>query len=157
MMDAVRQWGMTCCFAALAAGIANMLIPHGSLEKVMRFTVSLFFLCCVLSPLISMKISPVKDISPQSYNSANSGVASALYDEELALAKKNISEKITEYFGREGVKVQSVQVTAHYDADRRLAADSAEVTVAKKDLQAAQAAGKKAAEEFRIKINVKPA
>lgn len=50
-MNAVQQWAFSVCAAAVAAGIARMLLPGAGLEKMFTLTVSVFFLCCLLSPL----------------------------------------------------------------------------------------------------------
>lgn len=54
MMEAVRQWGFAICCAAVAGGIAQMLSPQGSLQKVFRMTLGAFFLCSLLYPLLTI-------------------------------------------------------------------------------------------------------
>ena len=53
-MDAIRQWGFAVCCAAVAGGIAQMLSPKGSLQKVFRMTLGAFFLCSLLYPLLTI-------------------------------------------------------------------------------------------------------
>ena len=53
-MDEFLRWGMTLCCAALAVGILHIISPGSSMEKIFRITLSVFFLCCVVSPLTQM-------------------------------------------------------------------------------------------------------
>lgn len=51
-MDAIKQWAFSICAAMVAAGLAQMLLPKSGMEKIFRTTVSIFFLCCLLSPIV---------------------------------------------------------------------------------------------------------
>lgn len=51
-MEAVKTWAFSVCAAMVACGLAQMVLPRGSMEKVFRMTVSVFFLCCLLSPVV---------------------------------------------------------------------------------------------------------
>lgn len=52
-MDAVRDWALSVCAASVCGGIVYLLSPSGSLEKVLKIAVSVFFLTCLLSPVIT--------------------------------------------------------------------------------------------------------
>lgn len=47
----MKQWAFALCAAMVACGIAQMLLPKGNMQKIMQMTVSVFFLCCMLSPV----------------------------------------------------------------------------------------------------------
>lgn len=50
-MDAIKQWAFSICAAMVACGLAQMVLPNSGMEKIFRTTVSVFFLCCLLSPV----------------------------------------------------------------------------------------------------------
>lgn len=50
-MEGLRQWAFSVCVAMVVAGVARMLLPKSGLQKVFGITVSVFFLCCLLSPV----------------------------------------------------------------------------------------------------------
>lgn len=52
-MSTIRDWATCLCFAALAAAIIQMILPGGSSEKIMKLVIGAFFLCCVVSPLLT--------------------------------------------------------------------------------------------------------
>ncbi|WRS28150.1 stage III sporulation protein AF [Oscillospiraceae bacterium MB08-C2-2] len=49
-MEAVKEWAFSLCAAMVACGIGQMVLPKSNLEKLFRLTVSVFFLCCLLTP-----------------------------------------------------------------------------------------------------------
>ena len=52
-MDTVRQWAMSLCMAAVAGAAAQIILPEGSLQKVFKVAFSVFFLCCLFSPVLA--------------------------------------------------------------------------------------------------------
>ena len=56
-MGSLRQWAFGLCGAAIACGLAQMILPESNLQKLFHITCSVFFLCCLLSPVILSPIS----------------------------------------------------------------------------------------------------
>jgi stage III sporulation protein AF len=52
-MEAIRQWATSICVTIVIVAIFSMLVPKGSMEKVVKFTVSVFFLISLLYPLMT--------------------------------------------------------------------------------------------------------
>ena len=52
-MDAVRDWALTVCTAAVAGSLVRLAAPEGATQKVLNLTVSLFFLCALASPVLT--------------------------------------------------------------------------------------------------------
>ncbi|MBR6407699.1 MAG: hypothetical protein IKS19_03795 [Clostridia bacterium] len=53
-MQAIAQWAVSGCAAAAVCTAALMLVPNSAQERMMRITVSCFFLICVAMPLINL-------------------------------------------------------------------------------------------------------
>ena len=51
-MEGIKQWAFSVCAAMVACGLCQMLLPKAGMEKIFRMTVSIFFLCCLLSPIV---------------------------------------------------------------------------------------------------------
>lgn len=51
-MEGVRQWAFALCTAMVVCAVAQMLLPKGNMQKIMQVTMSVFFLCCLLSPIV---------------------------------------------------------------------------------------------------------
>lgn len=54
-MDAIRHWAFGACAAAVACGLIQLILPKSGMQRIFNVTASVFFLSCLLSPvLISM-------------------------------------------------------------------------------------------------------
>lgn len=132
-MDSLKQWVMTVCFAALAAGLANIIAPKGNLEKVYKFAVSVFFLCCVLVPLFDMKgISLHMNLAstPQQQNSI---LQKTVQEQELSETKDSVSTLITSTCQKNGVTPVSVTVNAQISQSGTISIIGAKVKIKKAD------------------------
>ncbi len=60
-MADIKVWAVSLCVAAIAGAIIHMLVPNTSLEKLMRLVIGVFFLSCIISPVLTrlpdMKLS----------------------------------------------------------------------------------------------------
>lgn len=52
MIAALQSWAISVCAAAVVGAVAHIALPEGSLQKVLKLTIQVFFLCCLLSPLV---------------------------------------------------------------------------------------------------------
>ena len=84
-MDSVMKWGMSLCCAALAGGVAQILSPGGSMERIFRITLSVFFLCCVVSPFNGFS---------GNFSLEESGILLQDREEEAALELSDAADKI---------------------------------------------------------------
>ncbi len=58
-MADIKLWAISLCVAALAGAIMHILAPKTSLEKMMRLVIGVFFLSCIISPVLS-KLPDIK-------------------------------------------------------------------------------------------------
>lgn len=109
-MDAIKSWVMTICFAAVAAGMAGILCPSGSLEKIYKFVVALFFLACVLVPAFSLgKVPFTNPVQAVLQTGADSDMQTVLSEQETEASREKIGELVKaccENFGAEPVSVR---------------------------------------------------
>lgn len=132
-MDSIKQWAMTICFAALAAGLANIIAPKGNLEKVYKFAVSLFFLCCVLVPLFSLKGISL-NMNLQSVTQQNNNLQKTVDEQKLSETQSSVSALITEACKKKGVTPLSVTTKAAIDKSGNIAISSAVVKLKKENM-----------------------
>ncbi|MDD2955221.1 MAG: stage III sporulation protein AF [Oscillospiraceae bacterium] len=53
-MADIKSWAAAVCAAELAGSLAHLLSPPGNMQKVYRVVVSVFFLCAMALPLLSV-------------------------------------------------------------------------------------------------------
>lgn len=127
-MDAVRSWAMSVCLAALAAGIAGMLAPRGNLEKILKFAVSLFFLCSVLVPLFSLRHIRLPDVAV-SAPSGQTSFTSAVEEMSLSQVRESLAAQVKTVCTDLGVTPVSVEVEVEKNQDGAYDPKSAHITL----------------------------
>lgn len=65
-MDSVRQWAFGICAAAIACALAQLILPKSSMQRVFNITCGVFFLGCLLSPVVlpsaSVELTPPESV-----------------------------------------------------------------------------------------------
>ena len=54
-MEAIRVWASSVCMAALFGVVAGIIAPNGSMEKIFKLTISIFFLTALITPLMNIR------------------------------------------------------------------------------------------------------
>lgn len=54
-MDGLQTWCSAVCLSALGCAALRMLVPKNSIGKVFSLLLCTFFLCCLLSPLLTAR------------------------------------------------------------------------------------------------------
>lgn len=109
-LDALKSWAITLCFAALAAGIAGVIAPSGNMEKVYKFAVSLFFLCCLLVPLFSLKKIDLNLNIAKTAQTQTADIQNTLRQQTLRQAEDNLADVIRQRCVKNGVTPVGVDV-----------------------------------------------
>jgi stage III sporulation protein AF len=155
-MDAVRSWTMTVCLAALIAGIAGIIAPSGKFEKVYKFAVSLFFLCCLLVPIFSLKNIALGSINlPQTQSdSASSSLQSAVDSQTQQMAENNISQLVKNCCSSYGVTPLAIHVTVD-GTNGIMSVQSAEAVLKVADMGQADKIKKAVMNKLGIDVKIK--
>ncbi len=78
------MWAVSLCMAAIAGAIIHMLAPNTSLEKLMRLVIGVFFLSCIISPVLTklpdLKLT-VSTKAEQNLAEVQEGLLSAVDDQ----------------------------------------------------------------------------
>lgn len=138
-MDAVRSWAMTACLAALAAGIAGMLVPKGNMEKMFRFALALFFLCSVLSPLLALRHVTLQSAGISVSSAGTAALSSAVAEQTRAQVCENLEKQVRAVCTAQGVSPVSVEVYVEQDDSGAYDPQSAQVTLPAAQMEKAQA------------------
>lgn len=115
-MDTIRQIATSICITMVATGIFSMLVPNRSMQKTLKFTISLFFLCCVVIPFVDAEI----EWESLAAGASTDEQVSVSYEEQvnkqlLEMTKSNLSENIRQELERSGIEAENVVVSAHID------------------------------------------
>lgn len=112
-MEGLKQWAFSVCAAMVACGICRMLIPSSGMEKMFRTTVSVFFLCCLLSPMVfqvpALRIELEND-SQQQIQERAERLQSEAENQAGAAANRDMMKIIGEKLDQMGIKYHGITI-----------------------------------------------
>ena len=117
-MDEIRNWAFSICSAAICGAVMNIILPEGSTQKIFKSVFCVFFLCCVISPLLTMDFLNEKnffaalEIEDADENSLESGFyepSARIMEEEIRTKTENILRSENVEFGNISVRVNILE------------------------------------------------
>lgn len=140
-MEALKNWAVSVCFAGIAAAVAQMLFPAGSLQKVFRIAVSAFFLCCFVSPLLSVGSSLSLTLpKTQNQTASTAGALEAEMERQMHSAIETKARSLIEdAMQQTGVTPQKITVQMDTGEDGGIVMKQVTIVLAKKDAQSSTA------------------
>ena len=119
-MEAIRDWALAVCVAAVAGSIAHLASPTGATQKIFRITVSVFFLCCMLSPILSGALSGDfqfdVELTPQTNSNTDemqSTMEQQITDSFTASLRRLVEDELEE----QGVQAEEISININTGED----------------------------------------
>ncbi|WP_343252421.1 stage III sporulation protein AF [Ligaoa zhengdingensis] len=119
-MEAIRDWALAVCVAAVAGSIAHLASPAGATQKIFRITVSVFFLCCMLSPILSGALSGDfqfdVELTPQTSSNTDemqSTMEQQITDSFTASLRRLVEDELEE----QGVRAEEISININTGED----------------------------------------
>lgn len=111
-MDTIREWAASICITLVATSIFSMLIPHGGMEKVMKFAVSAFFISCLLSPFWS-GLPSLGWEAEAAIQTDYSSISSQLNEQVVRLSEANLRRVISDILDEKGIEAEKITPQVH--------------------------------------------
>lgn len=94
-MDGFKSWIFSVCAAAIIITALNMLVPNSKTEKIMRFTIGLFFILLIGSPIAALANSVSNSHSDYAKSDFQADLSSNCYEERLKeILIKKVNSKL---------------------------------------------------------------
>ena len=127
-MEGIRYIGMSVCITAVAASIFSMLLPGKKLDRVLKFSVSLFFLAGVAAPFFEKGLDfsfalEWSGVTSQSEPQLSEAVSS----EFSALAQRKLAAAVEQALLEKGIAPEKVAVMIHIDEEGGVSISRAEL------------------------------
>ena len=130
-MDGIRSWAFSTCAAAIACGLFQLLLPRTGMRKVLNATVSVFFLCCLFSPVFftfqRMDFSLEQDRLQQEIELRSKQLETVVQDAGEALAEEKIRQEIQQVFHELGIEGGKIYIKIHEAGDGRISISECKV------------------------------
>ena len=107
-MQAVREWAVGMCDAAIAVAVVKVLTPSGSLEKSVKTVVSVFLLCAMILPFCGEKSASQRYISTK-FDEAEL-TEQALTDEVSRQTAQYLKKSIEKILEKNGISYGDVVI-----------------------------------------------
>ncbi|MCL2089600.1 MAG: stage III sporulation protein AF [Oscillospiraceae bacterium] len=131
-MDIIREWAFVICITALGASLFSMLAPNSNMEKVMRFTISLFFLSGIISPIASgsVKFDYKSAIEYKQIESYKEELAEGVREQYRRMAEGEIVRLIAAAIPPEQAGIKKIEAIVNIDEDNSISINNITVTIA---------------------------
>lgn len=115
-MEQIREWAFGICAAAIACALAQLILPKSSMQRVFNITCSVFFLGCLLSPIvfapITLDISAQDEIHRQ-VEERSQNLSSAMEERTKEEATESIRLTAQRILEEIGVTAQKIYINVH--------------------------------------------
>lgn len=110
-MEVVRNFGISICITIVATGIFSILIPNGTMEKVVKFTVSLFFLLSLIIPFVNgLKNFKINYISNDITTQSNKNLENNINQNIINITKSKLEQSIFDILKKNDILIKKVSV-----------------------------------------------
>ena len=105
----MQSWALAVCATMIGGALFSLLVPNNNLQRVVRFTLSLFFVSALVAPLLTDL--PDFDISFTEYTlAANDELGDLIKDEVIEEAETALEEGLTADFEQNGYKMEDIAI-----------------------------------------------
>lgn len=118
-MSEITRWVFTICCGAMLCGIASILSPGKSSERLMGMVLGLFMLCCFLLPAgLDLKL----ELTGQDLSDASSAMESAageitryFLDDAARRAQEELRQRLEQELAGTGINEEDLQIYIEAD------------------------------------------
>ena len=129
-MESIRQWAFGICAAAIACGLAQLILPKSNMQRLFNITSSVFFLSCLLSLLalapISLDLESAEEMQREVQRRAKN-LTSAVEEQTGEIASESIRIAAADRLAEMGIEYQKIYVNIHADDENGISISECEV------------------------------
>ena len=136
-METIKEWAFTVCITMVGAALFSMLVPKGSMKKTVQFTISLFFLVSIVSPLIQSPLTLDFESLLGSYDnqSVQANVENTANEQIKSLAAKKTEDVVLEKLKEKNVQPEKIAVNVNINEDGSICINDISIFLYKENAQ----------------------
>jgi len=112
-MDSITAWAMAICVALIGGGVLSLISPSGNLKKSVSFAISLFFLCAIITPFITLNFSDDIEFSVSQSDEVKG-------ETTVRLARATAERGVREILKSKDIIPQKIDVGIHINEDKSI-------------------------------------
>lgn len=155
-MEAVRAWGASLCWAAVACAALQLLAPKGGLGKLLEVIGAMTLLCCALSPLVTLPSWDWNLISvlPLSDTAQNELLQTRLYEQLDPVLQDAVQEEGERALASYGLTAEKIEAVMDTDENGGIYISKIAVTLSEKQAVRKTAVAQILKERFNVDVEV---
>lgn len=130
-MDGIRQWAFGICAAAIACGLAQLILPKSSMQRIFNITCSVFFLGCLLSPValspINLELSIGQENIQREVERRAQNLEAAVDETTRGMASESIRMAAAKTLEDMGISSYKIYLNVHDTRDDSISISECEV------------------------------
>lgn len=114
-MDAIKGWAAALCVVAVGCTLIQMLAPKDGMGRIFRILIGAFFLCCMVSPLLSLRKMTNLDLNllpAEIQSSLLEDKVKEQLDRQISAAVEKIVNQAMENYNLKAEKVETITDTS---------------------------------------------
>lgn len=136
-MEKFIMMGMSICITVIITSIFTMIVPDSKLEKVIGFSISLFFLVSIITPFINRDFRIDFKLDEIVFDSKDK-FQSDVRNQFLDIACNNLENQLINILVKEELKPNDVKININIQEDNSISIIKAEVFIKEEDKEDAQ-------------------
>ena len=121
-METIKSWATVICITLILTTIFSMLVPKGSMEKIIQFTISMFFIVSFITPFLTKLPSLSLDVeaaaTPQTRETQS--LEDSMKQKLLELTASNLEVKANGFLEEIWVQAEKIAVLINNETDDRI-------------------------------------
>ena len=141
-MNTIKEIGISICVTAIATAIFHCLVPKSALDKTIRFVLSIFFISCLIVPILEIDFFFLEDVESAFQNSGSS-LNQTSFEESvntrlLELTKKTVTSTIKGIFSQNDITAEEIEVFVSMGEPNDIIVEQIDIVVRKSDKDKAE-------------------
>ena len=146
-MEGIRLIGVSICITMVVTSIFSMLTPDSKLDKMLKFSISLFFLTSLISPFVNNKLDFHIDISDITQTQQDKQLSQGVASQFITIAIENLEHSVENLLIRKKINPKKVEVLINISEDDSISISKLMVYIEQSDELRIQEIEKIVAEE----------
>lgn len=153
-MGDVKTWAVALCGAAVACAALQMLSPKGGMGKIFSMMMAAFFLCCMVSPLLSMKSLLTLDIDDRLSLPSGTELQQRMQEQLESQATASLYTVCTNAMKNYGVKIEKVELNMDTSEDGSIYISQVIIVLDKQNMKYAQTTQQILTQQLGVKVKI---
>ncbi len=153
-MEAIKDWAFSICAAAIAGAAAELISPSGNIKKMVKITVSVFFLTCMLSPVLELGIDAFYGYGEYEPAPETEQFGGQVEEEKLKIFAQNIQDKVNDTLEECEIKDAKIKTNINIGEDFSISISEIKISLGKEYAEKESEVTSLLCERFGAKVNI---